>query len=428
MSSTVLQQQMVAAVEQIPAGFLLLDGSQRVLYCNPFIHQRCSRDLSGIVGMHLVEAFPEVDTPRWHGLFDQIRRGGQPVQTIWHDQPYLILLSTQPDDDEPTPLPMLQATLLYRIESDPGEAIYGLAIFDSSRAAANPALQHALIALRSKHGELHELSIKLQAANRQLLQSEKMAAIGQLAAGVAHEINNPVGFVASNLKTLVGYVQQLLQLVDQMSEWGGLELERLKSQFDYDFIRDDINGLLSESADGVERVKRIISSLRDFSHTGDERFVPADLHEGIRSTLNVVNNEVKYKAEVVCDFGDLPLVECIPAQINQVVMNLLVNAAQAIEQFGHIVIHTERTGDDVLIEISDSGCGIPESQLMQIFDPFFTTKPVGKGTGLGLALSFSIVEKHGGSLTVTSEVGQGSTFRIRLPIHQGETRGGAHHD
>lgn len=419
MHSTVLQQQMIAAVEQIPAGFFLLDAAQRVLYCNPFIVQRCSRDISQISGLHLAEAFPEVDTPRWHELFKKVLRERQPVQTIWRDQPYLILLSTLSDDHQPTPLPMLQATLLFPVVACDDTLLFGLAIFDNSRAASNPVLQHALMALRGKHDELSELSGKLQAANRQLLQSEKMAAIGQLAAGVAHEINNPVGFVASNLKTLAGYVEQLLQLVDQMSEWGGLELQRLKQQFDYDFIRDDINGLLSESTDGVERVKRIISSLRDFSHSGDEVFVLADLHEGIQSTLNVVNNEVKYKAEVVCDFAELPLVECIAAQINQVVMNLLVNAAQAIEHDGRIVIHTERDADEVLIQVSDNGCGIATQHLAQIFDPFFTTKPVGKGTGLGLALSFSIAEKHGGSLTVSSELGHGAVFTIRLPIRQG---------
>ncbi|WP_322979743.1 ATP-binding protein [Pseudomonas sp. C11] len=418
MDSTVLQQQMIAAVEQIPAGFLLLDTVQRILYCNPFIVQRCSRDLSDVAGMRLAEAFPEVDTPHWHELFNRVCSERQPVQTVWRDQPYLILLSTLPDDGQCTPLPMLQATLLFPVISTSGALILGLAIFDNSRAAASPELQQALMALSRKHDELSELSGKLQAANRQLLQSEKMAAIGQLAAGVAHEINNPVGFVASNLKTLAGYVQQLLQLVDQMSEWGGLELQRLKQQFDYDFIRDDINGLLSESTEGVERVKRIISSLRDFSHSSDEVFVMADLHEGIRSTLNVVNNEVKYKAELICEFAELPLVECIPAQINQVVMNLLVNAAQAIEHDGRIVIHTERCADDVLIQVSDNGCGIAAQHLAQIFDPFFTTKPVGKGTGLGLALSFSIVEKHGGSLTVSSELGQGSRFTIRLPIRQ----------
>ncbi|VXC17510.1 Signal transduction histidine kinase [Pseudomonas sp. 8Z] len=419
MNSTVLQQRLVAAVEQIPAGFLLLDAAQRVLYCNPFIVQRCPRDLSMVSGMRLAEAFPEIDTPRWRELFQRVSRERQPVQTIWRDQPYLILLSCAQGDEVCSPLPMLQATLLFPVLSTGDSLILGLAIFDNSRAASNPALQQALMALRGKHDELSELSGKLQTANRQLLQSEKMAAIGQLAAGVAHEINNPVGFVASNLKTLAGYVQQLLQLVDQMSEWGGLELQRLKQQFDYDFIRDDINGLLSESTDGVERVKRIISSLRDFSHSDDEIFVQADLHEGIRSTLNVVNNEVKYKAEVVCDFAELPLVECIPAQINQVVMNLLVNAAQAIEHDGRIVIHTERNADDVLIQVSDNGCGIAAQHLAQIFDPFFTTKPVGKGTGLGLALSFSIVEKHGGSLTVSSEVGRGAVFTIRLPIRQG---------
>ncbi|WP_374379970.1 ATP-binding protein [Pseudomonas fluvialis] len=279
-------------------------------------------------------------------------------------------------------------------------------------------LDEALRALKHKHDELSTLSEQLKMANRQLLQSEKMAAIGQLAAGVAHEINNPVGFVASNLKTLVGYVRQLLELVDHMNERGGSELQQLKERFDYDFIREDINGLLAESADGVERVKKIIAALRDFSRSGDDTFSLADLHEGIESTLKVVNNEIKYKAEVIREYGELPPVECIAAQINQVVMNLLVNAAHAIEEFGRIVIRTGVERDQAFIEIEDNGCGIPAHLQRQIFDPFFTTKPVGKGTGLGLALSYNIMEKHNGQISLRSAPGQGSCFRLSLPLRQ----------
>jgi two-component system NtrC family sensor kinase len=404
------------AAEQIPAGFFVLDQNTRILCCNRFIVEHSGRSEASLLGLALHEAFPEVDNPNWRAMLEKVWTTGNPLQTVWHDQPYLILL------DRLRGVPMLQASLLYRFEHE-GQHLFGLAIFDNSRAAKNnPVLEEALLALKNKHIELNALSEQLKMANRQLLQSEKMAAIGQLAAGVAHEINNPVGFVASNLKTLVGYVRQLLELVDQMNEWGGTELQQLKQRYDYDFIREDINGLLAESAEGVDRVRKIIGALRDFSHTSDETFTQADLHEGIESTLKVVNNEIKYKADVVREFGQLPLIECIAAQINQVVMNLLVNAAHAIEEFGRIVIRTGVEGDQAFIEIEDSGCGIPAELQQQIFDPFFTTKPVGKGTGLGLALSFNIIEKHNGYISLRSEPGKGSCFRINLPLIQPHAR------
>jgi signal transduction histidine kinase len=403
---------LIASVEQIAAGFFILDQQARILYCNSFIVEHSGRPASQLIGLRLNEAFPEIDTPVWRAMLEKVLNTGTALQTVWHDQPYLILLDNHRD------LPMLQASLLFRFEHEQ-QRLLGLAIFDNSRATKHiPMLEEALRALKNKHQELSTLSEQLKMANRQLLQSEKMAAIGQLAAGVAHEINNPVGFVASNLKTLVGYVRQLLELVDHMNEWGGSELQQLKERFDYDFIREDINGLLAESADGVERVKKIIAALRDFSRSGDDTFSLADLHEGIESTLKVVNNEIKYKAEVIREYGELPPVECIAAQINQVVMNLLVNAAHAIEEFGRIVIRTGVERDQAFIEIEDNGCGIPAHLQRQIFDPFFTTKPVGKGTGLGLALSYNIMEKHNGQISLRSAPGQGSCFRLSLPLRQ----------
>jgi signal transduction histidine kinase len=405
-----------AAVEQIAAGFFVLNQETQILFCNHFIVEHSGRSTASLLGIPMHEAFPEIDTPSWHSMVEKVWSTGAALQTVWHDQPYLIFL------DQQCAVPMLQASLLYRFEHE-GQYLFGLAIFDNSRAAQNsPMLEKALLALKNKHMELSTLSEQLKMANRQLLQSEKMAAIGQLAAGVAHEINNPVGFVASNLKTLVGYVRQLLELVDQMNELGGGQLQQMKLRYDYDFIREDINGLLTESAEGVDRVKKIISALRDFSHIGDDTFAPTDLHEGIENTLKVVNNEIKYKADVIREYGELPQVECIAAQINQVVLNLLVNSAHAIEDFGRIVIRTGVARNQAFIEIEDNGCGIPAELQQQIFDPFFTTKPVGKGTGLGLALSFNIMEKHNGQISLRSESGKGCCFRISLPLRQPQAR------
>lgn len=264
-----------------------------------------------------------------------------------------------------------------------------------------------------------DLTAQLEQANRQLLQSEKMAAIGQLAAGVAHEINNPVGYVYSNLQSLETYLTDLFRLTDEVNTATSLEqLLNTRREIDYDFLRTDLLDLLAESREGIERVKTIISAMKDFSHIEDESFKPADLHRGIETTLNVVNNEIKYKAEVIRDYGDLPEVECISSQINQVIMNLLVNAAHAIEHSGQITIRTRHENDSVVIEVTDSGKGIEPAHMNRIFEPFFTTKPVGSGTGLGLSLSFNIIAKHHGEIDATSTPGQGTTFRMRLPLVQ----------
>jgi two-component system NtrC family sensor kinase len=185
------------------------------------------------------------------------------------------------------------------------------------------------------------------------------------------------------------------------------------------YLKEDVPALMNESKDGISRVKKIVQNLKDFSHadTSDEPQW-ANLHTGIDSTLNIVWNEIKYKAEVNKAYGDIPDIQCLPSELNQVFMNMLVNAAHAIEERGVISIRTGQEGDQVWVEIADSGKGIEEANIKRIFDPFFTTKPVGKGTGLGLSLSYSIVQKHHGRIDVSSEVGKGTVFRIWLPIAQ----------
>lgn len=257
----------------------------------------------------------------------------------------------------------------------------------------------------------------LSDVSAEFMQTEKLAAIGQLAAGVAHEINNPIGYVYSNLRTLAGYLADLRQIIDAIDHVSDLEaLRQLKKTLDYDFIRNDVNGLLSESAEGIERVKQIISALKDFSRKDEMCLQQVDLHNAIETTLSVAWNELKYKAEITKEFGDLPLVTCHRGQINQVLMNLLVNAAQAIEGFGKITVRTGVSEDRVWIDIADTGTGIDPMLVNRIFEPFYTTKGVGQGTGLGLALAHHIVHQHGGEIKVTSEPGVGSCFTVWLPI------------
>jgi len=266
---------------------------------------------------------------------------------------------------------------------------------------------------------------KLEEAHNQLLQSEKLASIGQLAAGVAHEVNNPIGFVNSNLGALKRYVEQLLSLIDAYgAEEGGLgeaarqRLAAVKEAVELPYLREDALVLINESIEGASRVRKIVQDLRDFSRAGDAQWQRFDLHSGLESTLNVVWNEVKYKADVVRDYGVLPEVECLPSQMNQVFLNLLVNAAQAIAERGVITLRTRAEGDMVSISIQDTGCGVPAEIRDRIFDPFFTTKPVGKGTGLGLSVTYGIIERHRGRIELESEPGQGSTFTIHLPVSQ----------
>ena len=283
-------------------------------------------------------------------------------------------------------------------------------------------------ALQSEKEEQRVLIQKLEEAHNQLLQSEKLASIGQLAAGVAHEINNPIGFVNSNLGSLKNYVDQLMSLIDDLATTTEpllaanpeirKSVDALKRKADLDFLREDIGALITESIDGTTRVRQIVQDLRDFSRTGEIAMEWVDLHAGLESTLNVVSNEIKYKAEIVRDYGTLPRVECRPSQINQVFMNLLVNAAQAIPQKGRITLKSGCADDKVWISVSDTGSGIPPEILARIFDPFFTTKPVGKGTGLGLSVSYGIIEKHGGKIEVASQPGEGTTFTVWLPTRQ----------
>jgi signal transduction histidine kinase len=283
------------------------------------------------------------------------------------------------------------------------------------------------LALRAMHKQLSEQNRLLQETNDRLIQSEKLASIGQLAAGVAHEINNPIGFVSSNLGSLQSYVTSLFGVVDDYEQAAGAapavasRIAELKEAAEVDFLREDFLALMSESREGLQRVKDIVQSLKDFSHVDSAGTVFTDLHRGLNSTLNIVNSEIKQKAEVVKEYGDIPQVQCVASQVNQVFMNLLVNAAHAIAERGVITIRTGQAGDWVWIQIEDTGSGMSADTMQRIFEPFFTTKPIGKGTGLGLSVSYGIVNRHGGRIEVHSELGKGTRFTVHLPIQQEDT-------
>ncbi|MEZ6042005.1 MAG: ATP-binding protein [Planctomycetaceae bacterium] len=306
-----------------------------------------------------------------------------------------------------------------------------------ARKQAERLLEDRSRELYTARQEIEQQYQSLMLTQSQLVHAEKMASIGQLAAGIAHEINNPIGFVTSNLQTLQDYSRVFLELLNLYQQLDNAcattdagEIVRLRQAIadlrdreDPDYIMDDLGSLLDESQDGLKRVREIVQNLKSFVHLGDTEEQFADLNENIEATLKVVWNELKYKCRVEKQLASIPRIRCFASELNQVFMNLLVNAAQAIEDQGVITISTESTDQEVIVRISDTGCGISEDVRRKLFTPFFTTKPVGKGTGLGLSISWGIVKKHRGTIEVDSEPGQGTTFSIRLPMSEPQSGG-----
>jgi len=241
---------------------------------------------------------------------------------------------------------------------------------------------------------------------------------------VAHEINNPMGFISSNLGTLAKYMERLNDFIRAQSE--ALEtlpdkdaaeaLRNKRKTIKLDYILEDASELIKESLDGAERVRTIVKNLKSFSRVDEADCKDADINECIVSTINIVWNELKYKASLIKELGDIPLIRCYPQQLNQVFMNLLVNASHAIENQGEITVRTWHENGSVYAQVTDTGCGMTPAVANRIFEPFFTTKEVGKGTGLGLSITYDIVKNHKGEITVESEPGKGTTFTVCLPV------------
>jgi two-component system, NtrC family, sensor kinase len=340
------------------------------------------------------------------------------------------------------------------MRSPNGEPRYVIGVIQdiTERKHAEAKRHQAEIQLQQKAQDLEAALQELQQTQTQLVQSEKMSSLGQLVAGVAHEINNPVNFIHGNLKHATQYVQDMLQLIALYQECHPTPNPRVQATItaiDLDFLMEDLPKLVASMRVGADRIREIVASLRNFSRLDEAEFKTVDIHEGIDSTLLILQNRLKAKPncpeiKIIKQYGNLPTVECFPGQLNQVFMNILANGIDAIEEqvnlqqqdrqrqqslaslpadssnlTPQITITTQIQGDRVLIRIMDNGPGIPEDVQLRLFDPFFTTKPVGKGTGLGMSISYQIVvEKHGGSLNCESTVGQGTAFIVTIPIHQ----------
>lgn len=412
-------------VDRIEVGVFAVDRQGTVLLWNHFLAMHSKRPASEVVGRNLFDCFPELPRKWLERKIESVFVLKNYAFTSWEQRPYLFRFHHNRPITGGIDAMRQNCTLLPH-KNDAGEVEFiCVTVIDfTDTAMYQKQLNEAIAALEQEKAAQQVLIKRLEDAQGQLLQSEKLASVGQLAAGVAHEINNPIGFINSNLGSLKKQVSDLLSVIAAYERAepalaASPELlaviREAKVAADLDFLRDDIQSLIAESLDGAHRVKKIVDNLKDFSRVDSAEWQCANLEQGLESTLNIVWNELKYKAEVIREFAGLPEIECIASQINQVFLNLLVNAAHAIETHGTITLRTGFDDNVVWIEIEDTGKGIKPEHMGRIFEPFFTTKPVGQGTGLGLSLAYGIVQRHRGQLEVRSELGRGTVFRLTLP-------------
>jgi two-component system NtrC family sensor kinase len=389
-----------AILDCIKEVVVLIDGEGRIRRCNKALAELTEKDYQELLGQNIREVFKNCQLP----LEDLFRHGGE----ICHKRSGRWFLMNS-----------------YRLNGVRNEGGAVITLYDyTDLKELTQKLEDSNQLLELKGRQLEEAYAVLKATQLKILQQEKMASIGQLAAGVAHEINNPIGFISSNLRTLKKYCDKLSdfisiqgQALQTLGDQASLKtVSEAWTERKLDFISEDIEDLITESLDGAERVRKIVQDLKTFSRVDEAEWIFANLIECLESTINIVWNELKYKATLVRDFSELPLVQCYPHQLSQVFMNLLLNAVQAIDREGQIFLKAWQEEETVLFSVADTGSGIPEENLSQIFEPFFTTKEAGQGTGLGLGLSYEIIKKHRGEILVESAIGKGTTFTVRIPI------------
>jgi signal transduction histidine kinase len=408
-------------VDRLEVGIFVVDPNMQVVLWNHFMVMHSGRSAEEVIGRNLFACFPELPQVWLEKKIRNVFLLKNYAFTSWEQRPYLFRFHHNRPVTGGVDAMQQSCTFLPVKGADQVVEHVCITLFDyTDTALYHRQLSSAISELEQEKAAQRRLIDQLEEAQNQLLQSEKLASIGQLAAGVAHEINNPVGFVNSNFGALERYVDSLFSLIDAYgSAEHAAEAPAIRQRIDYEFLKEDVAALFKESRDGLERVKRIVQDLRDFSRVDSSlEWQQANLHTCLDTTLSVATNEIKHKADVVKDYGDIPEVQCLPSQLNQVFLNLMVNAAQAIAQHGTLTLATGAEEDWVWVAISDTGGGIAPEHQKRIFDPFFTTKPVGKGTGLGLSVSYNIIAKHNGRIEVESELGKGTTFRIWLPVRQ----------
>jgi PAS domain S-box-containing protein len=412
------RQQAVDIVENIKLGIYIYqledpedDRTLRMIYANPATEILTGIPVENVVGKTIDENFPglrEQDIPQ---LYAKVIRSQKPleIEEITYEDDRII---SSAFSVKAFPLPNMRVGVSF-------ENI-------TRRKLTDEALKKSEKELTRKNEQLEEALRRSNEMQAHLILTEKMASLGQITAGVAHEIKNPLGFVKSNVDPLKRDINELLMLLEkydsivrgQKIQDFFSEIETLKSELDFNNLVKEIHLLLSGVKEGADRTAEIVKSLGKFSRAGEEKLGMGDIHDGIESTLTLLSGEIGSAISIEKDYGDLPEIECFPGKLNQVFMNILSNAIQAIDLKGNIAIKTGFDGLNVHVSISDSGKGMTEEVKKRIFEPYFTTKEMGKGSGLGLAISYNIVSQHNGKIIVNSEVGKGTEFFLYLPEKQ----------
>ncbi|WLD58830.1 ATP-binding protein [Salinispirillum sp. LH 10-3-1] len=413
-------------LDQLSFAVCIVDAEYSVLFANRSYCTRAGMKLDKIVGMSVLELYPEISDYLKRKI-DTVFVIESPSFSYWEQRPHVFPFKSSRPVSGDEELMYQNLEIIPISDGDVGGLLACLCVYDVTlQASQHLELQRLKDELQKEHAAQKVLITKLEDTRGQLMQSEKMASIGQLAAGIAHEINNPLGFITSNVQSLQHYLHKYHEVIDGLdkllSDVATPEMlkarDALYEATQLAFMRTDSIDLIQESQEGSERVMSIVTSLKDFSHIDNSDWAMANLVAGIESTLKIVNNQIKYSIDVIRDFApDVPEIYCQPMQLNQVVLNLLINASQAMEGKGEIRISLQRSGDDyVKLGVKDTGTGIEPDHMNRLFEPFFTTKEVGSGTGLGLSVSYSIIKAHQGTIEVASELGKGTEFTLTLPV------------
>jgi len=415
-------------LENMEEGYFEVDLAGNYTFVNNAECRNLGYTKEELIGMNNRQYQDEATVKKMYLLFNTLYKTGEPIKVL--DVEIIQKDGTKKFNEISVSL----------IRDSKGEKIgfSGVSRDITERKRAEDALKKSREELIKKNQELEESRKNIQitlerlgaayeelkTTQAKILQQEKMASIGQLAAGVAHEINNPMAFIASNLGTLDKYIRRLKDFIQAQSEAIKSlkatevikQLEKKRKELKFDYTINDIDLLVKESIDGSERVQKIVRELNLFSRVTDEEYKDANINECMESSINIVGNELKHKATLHKDYGNLPSTKCYPQKLNQVFINLLINAIQAIEEKGKIKIKTWEKDGSIWVTVSDTGCGIPRENQSKIFEPFFTTKEAGKGTGLGLSISYEIMQRHKGEISFESKEGKGTTFTIRIPV------------
>jgi PAS domain S-box-containing protein len=380
------------------------DGTLRMISANPASEKLTGVQPSEVIGKTLDENFPGLREKGIPQKYAEVIRSQEPweIEDIYYGDDRVISAAFSV---KAFPLPNNQVGVSF-------ENIMGRKKIENE--------------IRAKNEELEKNLARIKEMHIQLVMSEKMASLGEITAGVAHEIKNPLNFITGTIEPLKRDISDLLEVLEKYEsviadldlQEAFYEVDNFKSEIEFDFLLSEIHKLMEGISEGSNRTKEIVKSLGSFSRKGDDKFVMHNIHEGIDSTLILLGNKIKNKITIHKEYGDTPEIECLPDRLNQVFMNILSNAIQAIDENGEIFIKTKSEGSNIIIQIRDSGKGMTDEVQKRVFEPFYTTKGMGKGTGLGLSISYSIVEQHNGKIDISSEPSKGTEFIITLPVQQ----------